>query len=148
MRPIHTLEVRPGMTKFCEDCYSTNLSHGTHAAVLEHDGYRIPYRWRGWLCQACGARRYADAEEQARIRDWLYSARESIDAGVNPAVVKRLRRATRLRPHDADRLFLLPKRSFSRYEKGKDVPHICVVRLLACMGLHPEMIPEFRRVHV
>src|SRR5690606_10733729 len=132
----------------CEDCYSTNLSHGTHAAMLEHGGQRIPYRWHGWLCLACGARHYADAEEQERIRGWLYSTRESIDAGVNPALVKRLRSATGLRPCDGDRLFLLPTRSFQHFEKGDDVPNICVVRTLAFMRKHPEMIPEFRRVHV
>ena len=40
MLPDHATEMRRKMINPCEDCYSTNLSHGTHAAMLEHGGQR------------------------------------------------------------------------------------------------------------
>lgn len=122
-------------------------------AELVHEARDLSYTYKGRTttitavegdyCPACAevvldrlnGDRYA-----AAIRDFKRQVNEEI--GVDPEFIARVRKKLDLDQKEAGRVFGGGDNAFSRYERGRAKPPVALIKLLALLDRHPELLFE------
>jgi HTH-type transcriptional regulator/antitoxin MqsA len=123
-------------------------------AELVQDTRDIPYAYKGEttiisdvtgdFCPACGEA-VLSPEHAKRYSDAMMDFNKQVNASIiDPKVIARVRTKLKLGQHEAADLFGGGVNAFSRYETGKTKPSLALVKLLALLDRHPELLPELR----
>ena len=126
-------------------------------AELIHDTRDLPHSYKGeatviaavsgdW-CPACGEC-ILDSADGARVSAAMLEFKKQVIAGtVDPRFIIGIRKKLQLDQREAGELFGGGVNAFSRYETGKTKPPIALVRLLAVLDRHPDLLAEIRADH-
>ncbi|KFN45181.1 hypothetical protein N787_13385 [Arenimonas metalli CF5-1] len=86
-----------------------------------------------------------DAAEGERVSALVGEFNRRVNAGiVDPSFVARVRRKLQLDQREAAEIFGGGVNAFSRYETGKALPSVALVKLLKVLDRHPELLDEVR----
>lgn len=85
-------------------------------------------------------------EEWKRVDEAMMEFVKGINArDADPQFIRDVRKKLNLDQQEAGRIFGGGVNAFSRYEKGKTVPPVAVVKLLRILDRHPELLSEIRQ---
>ena len=123
-------------------------------AELVQDTRDLPYSYKGEstviadvtgdFCPACGEA-VMSPEHGKRYADALLAFNKQVNASIiDPKVIARVRTKLNLGQHEAADLFGGGVNAFSRCETGKTKPSLALVKLLALLDRHPELLGELR----
>lgn len=123
-------------------------------AELIHDTRDIPYTYKGHttlipsvtadFCPACDDF-VMDMEELDRSSRLMDAFDKQVNASqVDPTLISRIRKKLSLDQREAAKLFGGGPNAFSRYETGKAVPPVALVKLLKILDRHPDLLDEVR----
>lgn len=124
------------------------------AAELIHDTRDVPYTYKGRttlipsvtadFCPACDES-LTDMKETGRVMRAMDAFDKKINASlVDPDLISRIRKKLALDQRQAAELFGGGVNAFSRYETGKAVPPVALVKLLKILDRHPDLLDEVR----
>ncbi|MBN9430122.1 MAG: type II toxin-antitoxin system MqsA family antitoxin [Burkholderiales bacterium] len=124
------------------------------AAELVHDTRDTPYTYKrqatiipaveGDYCPACDES-ILDMEETHRVMRAMNDFDRSVNAAlVDPAYIAKVRRKLRLDQREAGEIFGGGANAFSRYENGRTLPPVALLKLLRVLDRHPELLDEIR----
>jgi len=129
----------------CPEC-------GTRSPV--HDTRDVPYIYKGQttvipavaghFCSNCGEVTL-DREAVDRYGNLVGAFQRKVNSTlVNAAHIREVRKKLNLGQREAGELFGGGVNAFSRYETGKAEPPLSLVKLLALLDRHPELLQEIR----
>ncbi|WP_320195174.1 type II TA system antitoxin MqsA family protein [Agrobacterium rosae] len=130
----------------CPACDGADLTHETRDLVYSYKGRTTTVAdIEGDFCPTCdeavfdrlNGDRYGEA-----IRNFQRQVNEEI--GVDPVFIANVRKKLNLDQKEAGRIFGGGVNAFSRYERGQAKPPISLVKLLAILNKHPELLSEVR----
>jgi HTH-type transcriptional regulator / antitoxin MqsA len=124
-------------------------------AELVHDMRTVSYTYKsktkdihgveGEYCPSCGEvvldRLNGDRYSET-VRAFQRKVNEEI--GVDPVFIARVRKKLNLDQKEAGRIFGGGSNAFSRYERGQSKPPVALIKLLAVLDRHPELISEVK----
>ena len=121
---------------------------------LVHDTRDLPYTYKGEsttipgvtgaFCPSCGEA-VLDREESARISAMMLDFNKQVNASVvDPEFIVSVRKKLALDQREAAELFGGGVNAFSRYENGKTIPPLALVKLLKVLDRHPDLLAEVR----
>jgi HTH-type transcriptional regulator/antitoxin MqsA len=124
------------------------------AATLVRDTRDLPYTYkgetttipsvRGTFCLACGES-VLTAAESSRVSAAMVVFITHVNASlIDPAFIARVRKKLALDQREAAAIFGGGPNAFSRYENGKTKPPLALVKLLAVLDRHPNLLKEVR----
>ena len=124
------------------------------AAELIHDTRDLSYTYKGEtstiaavtgdFCPAC-AESILDTTESNRVmREMRIFSKQVNAAIVDPNFIANVRRKLELDQREAAEIFGGGINAFSRYENGKTKPPLALVKLLALLDRHPNLLNEVR----
>ena len=124
------------------------------AAELIHDTRDVPYTYKGHttliprvtadFCPACDES-LTDMEETGRCMRAMDAFDKKVNAAlIDPELISRIRKKLALDQRQAAELFGGGVNAFSRYETGKAVPPVALVKLLKILDRHPDLLDEVR----
>ena len=124
------------------------------AAELVHDARDTPYTYKGQTtiipavegdyCPACDES-ILDMDETDRVMRAMYDFDKAVNATVvDPAFIMKVRRKLRLDQREAGEIFGGGANAFSRYENGRTLPPVALLKLLKVLDRHPELLEEIR----
>ncbi|MDO8329510.1 MAG: type II toxin-antitoxin system MqsA family antitoxin [Fluviicoccus sp.] len=122
------------------------------AADLVHDFRDLPYAYKGQstvipgvdgdFCPACDESVLSLAESE-RVSGLMLAFNKQVNGSLaDPFFIMRVRKKLQLDQKEAGRLFGGGDNAFSRYENGKTKPPIALLKLLALLDRHPELLNE------
>lgn len=111
----------------------------------------VPYSYRGQstmiknvtaeYCPSCDEM-VLEHEEAQRLSDAMSAFnKQVIAATVDPGYIRDVRKKLRLDQKEAAEIFGGGVNAFSRYELGKAMPPVSLVKLLRVLDAHPELLP-------
>jgi len=114
----------------------------------------IPYAYRGEstiitsvtgeFCSSC-EEMVLEHEEAQRVSDAMAAFNKQVNAAaVDPEFIRGVRKKLRLDQKEAAEIFGGGVNAFSRYETGKTMPPVALVKLLRVLDTHPELLPLVR----
>ncbi|WP_034213559.1 type II toxin-antitoxin system MqsA family antitoxin [Arenimonas metalli] len=129
----------------CPVCGEAELVRQTRDLVHAYRGEETKLRRvTGDYCPACGEV-VLDAAEGERVSALVGEFNRRVNAGiVDPSFVARVRRKLQLDQREAAEIFGGGVNAFSRYETGKALPSVALVKLLKVLDRHPELLDEVR----
>jgi HTH-type transcriptional regulator/antitoxin MqsA len=129
----------------CPVCGGADLVRDTRDISHSYRGEQTRLRAvTGEFCPACGEV-VLDLAESARVGGLMGEFNRRVNAGlVDPAFVARVRRKLNLDQREAAEIFGGGVNAFSRYETGKALPSVALVKLLKVLDRHPELLDEVR----
>lgn len=129
----------------CPVCGGAELVRQTRDLVHAYRGEetRLP-RVTGDFCPACDEV-ILDPAEGERVGALVGEFNRRVNAGiVDPSFVAGVRRKLQLDQREAAEIFGGGVNAFSRYETGKALPSVALVKLLKLLDRHPELLDEVR----
>lgn len=125
------------------------------AGSVVHETRDLPYTYKGQTttihgiegdyCDACGEAvfaRQAGDRYGAAIQAFIKQVNASAGA---PEFIRAVRKKLDLDQREAGAIFGGGDNAFSRYETGKTTPPTSLLKLLALLDRHPELLDEVRR---
>ena len=114
----------------------------------------IPYSYKGNStiiknvagkhCPKCGEIILSNAESQ-RVSAAMVAFNKQINAGsIDPAFISGVRKKLKLDQKEAATIFGGGVNAFSRYESGKAVPPVALVKLFKILDTHPNLLSMVR----
>lgn len=114
----------------------------------------IPYSYRGEstiiknvtgeFCSSC-EEMILEHEEAQRVSDAMAAFNKQVNAAaVDPEFIRGVRKKLSLDQKEASELFGGGVNAFSRYETGKTMPPVALVKLFRVLDTHPELLPLVR----
>ena len=114
----------------------------------------IPYSYRGEstiiknvtseFCPSC-EEMILEHEEARRVSDAMAAFNRQVNAAaIDPEFIRDVRKKLRLDQKEAGEIFGGGVNAFSRYETGKTMPPVALVKLLRLLDTHPELLPLVR----
>lgn len=111
----------------------------------------VPYSYRGQsttiknvtaeFCPSCDEM-VLEHEEAQRLSDAMSAFNKQVIAAiVDPGYIRDVRKKLRLDQKEAGEIFGGGANAFSRYELGKAMPPVSLVKLLRVLDAHPELLP-------
>ena len=111
----------------------------------------LPYSYRGEAtiiknvtgdrCSSC-EEIVLEHEEAKRVSDVMAAFNKQVNAAaVDPEFIRSVRKKLRLDQKEAAEIFGGGVNAFSRYETGKTMPPVPLVKLLRILDSHPELLP-------
>lgn len=124
------------------------------ASKLVQKTFDLPYTYKGkstivpnvtgHLCSSCGES-VLTLSESARISIAMLDFNKQVNADLaDPFFIMRVRKQLKLDKKEAGKLFGGGNNAFSRYENGKTKPPLALLKLLALLEKHPELLNEVR----
>lgn len=124
------------------------------AAELIHDTRDVPYTYKGRttlipnvtadFCPAC-EESLTDMKETGRFMRAMATFDKEVNASlIDPGLISRIRKKLALDQRQAAEIFGGGVNAFSRYETGKAVPPVALVKLLKILDRHPDLLDEVR----
>lgn len=124
------------------------------AVSLVHETRELPYTYKGETttipavvgdyCPACGES-VLDTAEATRVSVAMQAFNRQVNASiVDPAFIAGVRKKLALDQREAAEIFGGGVNAFSRYENGKTMPPLALVKLLKVLDRHPELLNEIR----
>jgi HTH-type transcriptional regulator/antitoxin MqsA len=122
--------------------------------ALEDKTLDMPYDYKGestviknvvgQVCPRCGE--VFLAHEQARkVSDAMAAFNKKVNAAaVDPEFIRGVRKKLHLDQKEAGEIFGGGVNAFSRYENGKTMPPVALVKLFRLLDVHPEMLSLLR----
>jgi HTH-type transcriptional regulator/antitoxin MqsA len=121
-------------------------------ADLVRDLRGLPYSYKGEstvisaveadYCPKCGEA-ILGFDEAGRVGDAMMEFKKQVNASaVDPAFITKARKKLRLNQKEAAELFGGGVNAFSRYETGKTIPPVALVKLLKVLDRHPDLLAE------
>ncbi len=122
------------------------------AADLVREVRDLPYAYKGQstviaavdgdFCPACDES-VLSLTESERVSGAMLAFNKQVNAGLaDPFFIMRVRKKLKLDQKEAGRLFGGGSNAFSRYENGKTKPPVALLKLLALLDRHPELLEE------
>lgn len=129
----------------CPVCGGADLVRDTRDISHSYRGEQTRLRRvTGDFCPSCGEV-VLDPGEAGRVGGLVGEFNRRVNAGiVDPAFVARVRRKLKLGQREAAEIFGGGVNAFSRYETGKALPSLALVKLLKVLDRHPELLDEVR----
>jgi HTH-type transcriptional regulator/antitoxin MqsA len=128
----------------CPVCGCAELCHETRDLAFTYKGKTMTIKAiEGDFCPACDEvilDRLNGDRYGAEMRSFKRQINEEI--GVDPKFIAKVRKKLDLDQKEAGRIFGGGDNAFSRYERGSAKPPVALVKLLALLDNHPELIPE------
>ena len=123
-------------------------------AKLRRDTRDFPYTYKGEAtiipavradyCPACGES-FLEMDEAVRVSAAVMEFNKQVNAAiVDPDYIARVRKKLKLDQREAAEIFGGGVNAFSRYENGKALPPLALVKLLKVLDGHPELLKEVR----
>ena len=114
----------------------------------------VPYAYKGHsisikhvsgkYCPQCGEFIFSDAEA-TRVSDAMAAYKKKVNAvSVDPVFISNVRKKLNLDQKEAAVIFGGGINAFSRYESGKSVPPVALVKLFKILEMHPELMSVVR----
>jgi HTH-type transcriptional regulator/antitoxin MqsA len=127
----------------CPVCGGADLMRDTRDITHRYRGEQTQLRRvTGDFCPACDEV-ILDPAEAGRVGERVGEFNRRVNAGiVDPAFVARVRRKLGLDQREAAEIFGGGVNAFSRYETGKALPSVALVKLLKLLDRHPELLDE------
>lgn len=98
----------------------------------------------GDFCPACGES-VLTLEESERVSAAMLDFNKQVNSSLaDPFFIMRVRKKLKLDQKEAAKLFGGGDNAFSRYETGKTKPPLALLKLLALLEKHPELLNEVR----
>lgn len=121
---------------------------------LQHDTRDIPHTYKneqtlikgitGDFCADCGEVILA-GDDLVRFGEEISAFSKRINASiVDPGFIVAVRKKLALNQHQAGEIFGGGVNAFSRYESGKALPPVALVKLLKLLDHHPDLFEEIR----
>lgn len=129
----------------CPSCGAATLVFGTRDVAYVYKGesttlLNIP----GDYCPECGEGVH-DADQAAILNAAMNAFGREVNAAmVDPGFIARVRKKLALDQREAADIFGGGVNAFSRYENGKTMPSLALVKLLRLLERHPELLSEVR----
>lgn len=128
----------------CPACGGAELTHETRDVPYTYKGKTtIIKAVEGDFCPECNEvmlDRLNGDRYGAEIREFKRQVNE--ETGVDPAFIAKVRKKFDLDQKEAGRIFGGGDNAFSRYERGRAKPPVSLIKLLAILDKHPELISE------
>lgn len=126
------------------------------ASELIKDTRDLPYTYKGKsmlitqvtgeFCSACGES-VLTLEESERVSAAMLDFNKQVNSSLaDPFFIMRVRKKLKLDQKEAAKLFGGGDNAFSRYETGKTKPPLALLKLLALLEKHPELLNEVRMI--
>ena len=124
------------------------------AAELLQDTRDLPYVYKGKstviacvtgeFCSECGES-VLTFDESERVSAAMLNFNKQVNGDLaDPFFIMRVRKKLKLDQKEAAKLFGGGDNAFSRYENGKTKPPVALLKLLALLEKHPELLNEVR----
>ncbi len=129
----------------CPICMEADLHPDTRDLPYSYKGETttIP-AVRGEFCASCGEA-VLDNEEADRISAAMLAFNKQVNASsVDPSFIASVRKKLALDQRQAAEIFGGGVNAFSRYENGKTMPPVALVKLLKVLDRHPDLLDEIR----
>ncbi len=125
-------------------------------AELVHDTRDMPYTYKGEstiitavigdFCPACNEAIF-DMVESTRISAEMLEFNKQVNASVvDPNFIATVRKKLALDQQEAAEIFGGGVNAFSRYENGKTMPSLALIKLLKVLHRHPELLNEVKAI--
>ena len=128
----------------CPMCGGADLVHDTRDVLYTYKSRTTVIKaLEGDFCPACNEvvlDRLNGDRYGTEIRAFKRQVNEEI--GVDPVFIAKVRKKLNLDQKEAGRVFGGGDNAFSRYERGRAKPPVALVKLLAILDKHPELISE------
>jgi HTH-type transcriptional regulator / antitoxin MqsA len=128
----------------CPMCGGAELVHDTRDVLYTYKSRTMTIKTiEGDFCPACNEvvlDRLNGDRYSTEIRAFKRQVNEEI--GVDPVFIAKVRKKLDLDQKEAGRIFGGGDNAFSRYERGRAKPPVALVKLLAILDKHPELISE------
>lgn len=98
----------------------------------------------GQHCPACGETVMTEAESDVYAAKTMLLRKMVNTESIAPAYIVQIRKKLGLNQREASEIFGGGVNAFSRYEKGKALPHPSTIKLLQVLDKHPELLNEIR----
>lgn len=126
------------------------------ASELLQDTRDLPYSYKGQsmiithvsgdFCHECGESVLSIAESE-RVSMAMLAFNKQVNSSLaDPFFIMRVRKKLKLDQKEAAKLFGGGDNAFSRYENGKTKPPLALLKLLALLEKHPELLNEVRAI--
>ncbi|EPT1453061.1 type II TA system antitoxin MqsA family protein [Escherichia coli] len=131
----------------CPVCFNADVVRETRDLEYNYKGKKtILQAITGEHCPACGEV-IMDAAESADYWNKVMAFRQQVNATeMEPSFIARIRKNLGIDQRQAGELFGGGVNAFSRYETGKTVPPVTIVRLFKLFEKRPELFDEYRNV--
>ncbi len=129
----------------CPACGAGNLVTETRNMPYIYKGEQtlIP-DVSGDFCPSCGES-VLELGEATRTSAAMLDFNKQVNAGfIDPGFIASVRKKLALDQREAAELFGGGVNAFSRYENGKTMPPLALVKLLRVLDRHPELLSEVR----
>ena len=131
----------------CPACGASELVQSTRDLPYTYKGKTIVIpSVTGEFCSTCGESVLAISESE-RVSAAMLDFNKSVNGDLaDPFFIMRVRKKLKLDQKEAAKLFGGGDNAFSRYENGKTKPPLALLKLLALLEKHPELLNEVRAV--
>lgn len=131
--------------KSCPECGTRSPVHDTRDVLYTYkDQTTVVPAVAGHFCATCGEVTL-DSDAVDRYSDLVGAFQRKVNAAlVDPAYIRDVRKKLALGQREAGEIFGGGVNAFSRYETGKAEPPVSLVKLLALLDRHPELLAEVR----
>lgn len=128
----------------CPNCGESPLAHAMRDLHYTYKGKStvIP-EVEVEYCGGCKEVMFARGEAE-HYGELIQAFRRQVDAAVEPAYVREVRRKLRLTREGADAVFGVQSGDFARFETGKKEAPLPLAKLLKLVDRHPELLGEIR----
>jgi len=129
----------------CPNCEQVELIEKTMDVPYTYKGHSTAIKHvTGKHCPRCDEFILSNAEAK-RVSDAMVAYNKEINAGsVDPAFICGVRKKLNLDQKEAATLFGGGINAFSRYESGKAVPPVALVKLFKILDTHPNLLSMVR----
>lgn len=129
----------------CPNCGARALAKKTRNLPYTYKGESMVIaKVAGDVCAACDES-VLDLDESARVSAAMLAFNKQVNASaVDPGFIATVRKKLRLGQREAADIFGGGVNAFSRYENGKTIPPVALVKLLKLLDRHPRMLEEIR----
>ena len=129
----------------CPACGASELVQNTRDLSYTYKGKSIVIpSVAGEFCPACGES-VLTVPESERVSVAMLDFNKHVNGNLaDPFFIMRVRKKLKLDQKEAAKLFGGGDNAFSRYENGKTKPPLALLKLLALLEKHPELLNEVR----
>ena len=129
----------------CPNCEKVELMEKTMDVPYIYKGHSTAIQHvSGKHCPRCDEFILSNTEAR-RVSDAMLAYNKKVNAGsVDPAFISGVRKKLNLNQKEAAAIFGGGVNAFSRYESGKAVPPVALVKLFKILDMHPGLLSMVR----
>jgi HTH-type transcriptional regulator/antitoxin MqsA len=129
----------------CPNCEKMELIEKTMDIPYTYKGsFTVIKQARGRHCPRCDEFILPDTEAR-RVSEAMLAFNKQVNAeSVDPAFISDVRKKLKLDQKEAAAIFGGGVNAFSRYESGKAVPPVALVKLFKILDTHPDLLAMVR----